>query len=246
MCVRITRWILTLSLLGTGSVSFAQSGSTDFQRTPNPDAAGLWVGEVTLRQVTYPATGIVEPAQSEARLRILLHVDATGKVRLLKDAIIASKSTNLKEQIIVTKSSLLSSLPVLRSAPANAVLGQRFSTVSFDFTDNDTNPNDAALDLEGGLGANLECGGVLLLDKSHPTNPFRHKFHPDHANEGPKAYTITRTVKLQSTGGIQNIDAVDQLIGNYQETITGLNRAPLTVLGTVRLTRVSTASALNQ
>lgn len=231
-------------IFGAGLVQ-AQSGPA-FQRTPNPDAVGLWTGEITLRAVSYPATATVEPTQGTAQMRIILHVDADGKVRLLKDAIIAAKAGSASEQLVLTKASLLASLPVARTAPFNAVTGQRFSTVAFDFTDNDANPTDAALDLAGGLGQNLECVGSLVLDKSHPTNPFQHKFHPDHANEGAKAYTITRSLKLQFIQGIQNVAGVDQLSGTYEETITGLHRAPLTVQGTIFLTRVSGASAVNQ
>src|SRR5262249_3929389 len=143
--------------------------------------------------------------------------------------------------IIVTKPSLLASLPVQRDVFSN-VKAQRFSTVAFDFTDNDSDPNDLALNLTGGLGQNFECVGTLLLDKSHPTNPFRHKFHPDHANDGAKAYSITRNIKLQFIVPIQNVGGVDQLDGTYEETITGLHRAALTTQGTVRLTRVAATS----
>lgn len=232
--------------LAAGSDAQAQSDGPVFQRTPNPAAVGLWIGEVSLRNVTYQPTGVAEPTQGQAQMRVILHVDATGKVRLLKDAILAAKAGNLNERMVITKASLLASLPVQRGAPVNAAVAERFSTVAFDFTDNDANPTDAALDLEGGLGQNLECGGLVVLDKSHPTNPFRHKFHPDHANEGANAYTIQRALKLQFISAIQNTAGADQLPGTYEETITGLNRAPLKVQGTVTLTRVSSASALNQ
>src|SRR5262249_45611264 len=56
-------------------------------------SAGLWIGDVTLVSVSYAPTGAKADTRSVAQMRILLHVDATGTVRLLKDVIIATRST---------------------------------------------------------------------------------------------------------------------------------------------------------
>jgi hypothetical protein len=244
------RTLFGLTLLLAGSPAYSQSDST-FQREPNAEAAGLWIGEVTLREVGIPGTTDSAPTKQSIDLRILLHVDQNGVVRLLKDVIVAARLTPSGneppfpyQQSIVTRPAALASLPIARDLYGSA-RGQRFSTVAYDFTDNDADPTDAALDLAGGLGQNHECVGTLTLDRNHPTNPFMHKFHPDHANEGAKAYVIRRTLTLQFLDTIRNVSGTDQLLGSYEETITGLHRATLVAKGTVRLTRVSVAGLLN-
>jgi hypothetical protein len=141
---------------------------------------------------------------------------------------------------------LLAGLPLATESATPNVRGQRFATASYDFKDNDSNPSDNALELAGGLGQNFQCTGTLLLDSQHPTNPFRHKFHPDHANDGAKAYNITRTIKLQFIAPSINVNGRDQFSGTYEEQITGLHNATLTAAGTVVLNRVSTVGTLNQ
>lgn len=244
------RTLFGLTLLLAGSPAFSQSDST-FQRAPNAEAAGLWIGEVTLREIGIPGTTDFAPTKQSADLRILLHVDQNGVVRLLKDVIVAARlAPSVNEppfpykESIVTRPAVLASLPIVRDLYGSA-RGQRFSTVAYDFTDNDADPTDAALDLAGGLGQNHECVGTLTLDRNHPTNPFLHKFHPDHANEGAKAYVIRRALTLQFLDTIRNVSGTDQLRGSYEEKITGLHRATLTAKGTIRLTRVSVAARLN-
>ncbi|MCC7373409.1 MAG: hypothetical protein IT581_02045 [Verrucomicrobiales bacterium] len=248
--MNIFRTMFGLALLMAGSPAFSQSDST-FQREPNAEAAGLWIGEVTLREVGIPGTTDMAPTKQSADLRILLHVDQNGVVRLLKDVIVAARQSPSGneppfpyKESVVTRPAALASLPIVRDLYGSA-RGQRFSTVAYDFTDNDADPTDAALDLSGGLGQNHECVGTLTLDKNHPTNPFMHKFHPDHANEGAKAYVIRRTLTLQFLDTIRNVSGTEQLLGTYEEKITGLHRSTLTAKGTVRLTRVSTAALLN-
>lgn len=245
-----SRTWLGLALLLACPSLFSQSEPT-FRRDPNSAAAGLWIGEVNLREVGLPGTADVAATKQTVALRILLHVDQNGVVRLLKDVIVAARLPSAVNEppfpfheSIVTRPAALAGLPIQRDDHSNA-RAQRFSTVSYDFTDNDADPTDDALELAGGLGQSFECVGTLVLDKNHPTNPFRHKFHPDHANDGPKGYVIRRTLTLQFLDTIRNVGGADQLLGTYAESITGLHRAPLTAKGTVRLTRVSTAALLN-
>lgn len=217
------------------------------ERTPNPAAVGLWMGEVTVDTVSAPGSTSTTGTTSKLQMRIVLHVDATGKVRLLKDAMVLPRVGGLGTgSVIVTKPELLSTLPVARDVQFKSN-GRRFSSVAFDFTDNDATPGDNALELQGGVGQNFECFGTLTLDSTHPTNPFRHKFHPDHANTGDKAYTITRTLKFSfglpvvTTAGVETLS-----LGQYSETITGLHTASITAGGTLQLSRITTTPSLNE
>lgn len=217
------------------------------ERTPNPAAVGLWMGEVTVDTVSAPGNTAPSGTASRLQMRIVLHVDATGKVRLLKDAMVLPRVGGTGTgSVIVTKPELLSTLPVAKDVQ-NKSNGRRFSSVAFDFTDNDSTPNDNALELQGGVGQNFECLGTLTLASTHPTNPFRHKFHPDHGNTGDKAYTITRTMRfsfalpVQITGGVETLT-----LGQYTETITGLHASAITTGGTLQLSRITTTPSLNE
>ena len=69
--------------------------------------SGLWVGEIILNKVNEAVSGInasnqvvatdpalPTPVKSPAHLKIIFHVDASGKVNLLKGVAIVNKSTN--------------------------------------------------------------------------------------------------------------------------------------------------------
>lgn len=246
---RCFRWIqgtLAASLLALVPTAWSQTPDTA-QKIPNPAAAGLWAGDVTLDAVTVKATGGLEPTTSPGQFRILLHVDSSGKVRLLKDVVIGTRTpVTYFQTVLVTKTSLLGSLPVLRDEKG-VLRGQRLATVAYDFADTDSNPTDNALELDGGLGPNFLCTGTLVVGKTHPTNPFRHKYHPDHANDGAKGYEIRRAIEVRFNSPIENIAGIDQLkSGTYRETITGLQKGSVVVTGSIQLNRVDVNPTLNQ
>lgn len=214
---------------------------------PNPDAAGLWIGEVRLHSVSGVSQTTAQPTPHQAEMRMIVHVDATGKPRLLKDVILARKqSATGLEVALVTDPARLSSLPLATDGATPRIAGQRFSTVAYDFTDNDADPTDHALELDGGVGIGFECRGVLELPKDHVTNPFRHKYHPDHANEGPNGFEVSRVLRFHSFTPMADENGVPQIGCSYEEKVTGLIRAEITVQGNVVLRRVSTTPVLNQ
>ncbi len=136
--------------------------------------------------------------------------------------------------ILVTDPSLLPGLggAIRRSGK---LVGQRFATAAYDFPGNE-------LVLNGGIGQNFACNGTLALPADAATNPFRHKYHPDHA----QGIAITRALSLKFTRAMVNVNGVDQLNGDYEETLTGLHVTALTARGTVLLNRLSPVGVLNQ
>lgn len=98
--------------------------------------------------------------------------------------------------------------------------------------------------------------GHLILPASHPTNPFRHRRHPDHTT----GYNIERVIRLDFDG-VQGdaLEAagygVDRITGTYREEIFGLHKplgpdpvsAPvgLRTEGRFELNRVSLIDTLN-
>ncbi len=108
---------------------------------------------------------------------------------------------------------------------------------------------------EPSLGA-AGLTGTIILPANHPTNPFRHRRHPDHT----VGFDIARHLRLDFNG--QSGDplaragfGVERVTGVYREEVFGLHKplgpdpvnAPigLKVEGTFELNRISLIDALN-
>ena len=216
----------------------------------NPRAAGLWVGEVNLTRVNEVqkavngAADAVSPTAKEATIRILLHVDASGQVRLLKDLIVMQTQAEgvplpPARQVLVTDPSQIHNYQgVVRRG--GKLVGLRYSTVAFDFPGFD-------MTMIGGIGPGVACGGRIDIDKNAPTNPYRHKYHPDHG----EGFDIIRVFSLQFDGMPNDpLKAapgygVDRITGIYRESIAGLHKITLKTEGAVTLNRVSSVATLN-
>jgi hypothetical protein len=217
-----------------------------FQKVRNPRAAGLWMGEISLKAVNEAAQGGTNAlaAGGQFDLNVLLHVDASGAVRLLKDVTVMQKrnsASNLTQIVLVTDDALLPNFDgvVKRSG---RLVGVRHSSAFYSFPGLD-------LPLEGGVGSAFLLEGDNTVSSALPTNPFRHKFHPQHKD--PKdlkglPYDIHRHIEFQFRDArILPGEGRDRLNGTYRETIRGLHRAPIVVEGDVRLERISLVNKLN-
>lgn len=230
--------VIAGSLLGVSPAPApAQTGSLS-------PMAGLWLGEITLDSARHLRTGSQDATVGTAQLRMILHVDGAGKVRLLKDALVAKRAGS-NTLLLFTEPARLATQPVETTSATDPTLkAQRYSTAAYDFQDTDGTA-DGALELTGSLGSNLAVEGTLQLPATHPTNPFRHKFHPDHANTGATAITVTRALKLQFGAEPEPTGAGLRFAATYQESIGGLHRSNLVVQGSALFTRVSTVATLN-
>lgn len=98
--------------------------------------------------------------------------------------------------------------------------------------------------------------GTILLPANHPTNPFRHRRHPDHTT----GFDIERRIRLDFDGATTNVlgkasFGVDQIVGTYREEVFGLHKplgpqpetAPigLRTEGRFELNRISRIDTLN-
>ena len=100
-----------------------------------------------------------------------------------------------------------------------------------------------------GLGLETE----IVMPANHPTNPFRHRRHPDHTI----GFDITREIALGFDAADQqpvgrSTFGVDQITGTYDEEIFGLHKplgpqqdTGLKVRGTFLLHRISLIDTLN-
>jgi len=233
--------------------------------------AGLWAGTATIsavNEVNSPTNATAPtPVSADFTLRLLLHVDDSGATRLLREVIQlwqdGTYTTDAEGRqvvdtpghyLLVTDHRLIPALKGVSLRDGQPV-GRRLSTAYFDFP---TTPDENYLSLNGSFGGTNSLSASFTLSPTFPTNPFRHKFHPDHDNLDAtfqnfraESYQIARSFTLAfsptNTAGAATPDYGYQAVaGTYRETVTGLHRAAIHASGPFRLTRVSEIGVLNR
>ncbi len=245
------------NLKGSLRAKMAKAAQTDY--------AGLWVGTVRLTAVSQSQTGSAEPTPvgKPFSFRILLHVDGSGQARLLKEVIQMWQNGTLVPDpgdptslildepgryVLITDDALIPNFEgaALRDG---VPVGVRVSTAAYDF-------QGTSVDLTGSFGGTLQC--TLVLPSNAATNPFKHKYHPDHNNLDElyvgtveEAYAVTRRVELvfspEDPTGEPPPDWGESVMGGtYREVMSGLHRNDIYVEGWFRVRRASTVPVLNQ
>ncbi len=255
--------------------------------------AGLWIGTATINAVsevhsgslvTNIATNLVTgaitrevtrlgagnfptPTRSEFSLRLLLHVDTNGTVRLLKDVVQMWQEATYDfdelgrrvqqtpgRYVLLTDERLI---PQYKGAALRdgEMVGRRLSTADFPFP---STPANNFLPLTGTFAIDNTVSGSYTLGANDPLNPFKHKFHPDHDNLDAtftsfrsEAYEYSRSFQLliapANTIGLAASDyGYTSLSGVYSETVRGLHRTAIAARGTFQLRRVISTPVLNQ
>lgn len=226
--------------------------------TPTTDYTGLWLGTATITNVTsVPEAG--DPTSSGGvplafPLRLLLHVDSSGQVSLLRDVTLLYTSTNAtaftnptaltlstRPTRLITDPAILANLSAL-DVRAGRIAGRRLEAPHFDFS---LSSGQFQLPLVGTLAVSNQVSGTLSVSPDWPTNPFLHRYHPDHGRD--QAYAITREIRLafDVPGSVPPGDGDEVLGGTYQETLTGLHKRPLSTAGALLLRRISDLGTLN-
>ena len=200
--------------------------------------AGLWGGAAVITSVDQivGTTASAKAAPSQFPLRLILHSDAAGTVRLLQQAYLGEKSGVAS----------ISGGEAVFAAPAKAA--SRVSTSHFPTGLNQTGAG--ALGLTGSLTFQV----ALPADAS--SNPFLHAYHPDHdtmdarfeqplppGRESPAlGRVITLTFVPDNPLGFDPAWGISSLGGTYTETITGLRATPVTCSGVFTLHRATGAA----
>ncbi len=229
--------------------------------------AGLWVGKVAVGFVSQAQTGseVPTPTADPFTFRVMIHVDGNGTARLLKEVIQLWKEGTLLPDpenpglfvidqpghfVLLTDESLISNFSgaVLRDGEP---VGYRVSTTAYDF-------EPQSLVMSGSFSTTGTLAAAITLDAEAPTNPFRHKFHPDHNNRNElytefleEAYPVSREMAFEfsvtdPTGGSQAGFGSSVMAGTYRERIGGLHRNDILVEGRFLLSRTSASPVLNQ
>jgi hypothetical protein len=246
------------------------AAATDLGASSPAPLAGLWIGTATINGVSEAHSANPTnptPVKAEMSLRLLLHVDAGGQTRLLKEVIQMwrngtytndSNGNQVVDQpgqyVLLTDDTLI---PMFGGAALRdgKSVGRRVSTVGYDFP---SGPTNNFLNLAGSFAIGQSLAGTLTLPHDHPTNPFKHRFHPDHDNLNAhfnvpevESYNTTRQIELLfgSSPPAGNPAVPDfghnEMGGVYRENITGIHKHAIHLSGTFRLSRVSPIAQLN-
>ena len=242
-------------------------GKTQNRQSTDPRYAGLWVGVASIDSVSMAQQGgvIPVPTGSDFPLRIMMHVDAAGNVRLLNEVILMWEEgeavpdednpefTRIETPgrfVLLTDDTLIPNYTGVVERGGEAA-GNRVSTAAYDFPGNE-------LDLSGSFGPGGAVFGTIVIDPELPTNPFLHRFHPDHDNLDAQylnfeqeAYEVTRELELffaeEDPEGFDRPEWGDEeLAGTYTEAISGLHRSTIFISGIFRMRRASSVPLLNQ
>jgi hypothetical protein len=235
-------------------------GAAALAAAPAAADGGLWIGLVTLNKVSNVngADGVPVETPAELSMRCIVHVDATGSAKLLKQVILMRKMVPPGQPtsfVLVTDDARISDFTgaVLKDGQSFAY---RVSAIGYDFAGGE-------LALNGNFGGTLS--GQVPVGRSLPTNPTRHKFHPDHddldaqylplpnprpANATPdqdEVWDITRGLQLTFDSPPSGSDPGNATLrtGTYRETIAGLHKQPIVVEGIFTLRRVNQLTELN-
>jgi len=264
-----TRLLVPLLVERSTATGAAAFGPATAAAPPNP-LAGLWVGTATLDAVSEPnSVNPTNPTPTESRLslRLIVHVDGGGQARLLKDVIQMWRNGTVTndasgnavtdkpgEYVLLTDDTRL---PMFSGATVRdgQSVGRRISSIGYDFPASSSNN---FLNLSGTFAIGQSLNATLTLPYDHATNPFKHKFHPDHDNltnrfDGPaiESYTTTRQIRFDFAAapppGVPPVAdfGFNQMGGAYRETISGIHKHPIHVRGTFQLARVSSIPELN-
>lgn len=246
---------------------------------PANSYTGLWTGVASLNKVSQLAdgsAGTVKDTPAELNLTLILHQDSSkNQVRLLKQVIMMHQDGTLNpdgtprttgRDVALTNDALIDNFNGITQKDG-AKVGRRQSAIAFDYspsTDADfgTDFDATALKCTGSISTTVTCRLVLKSSAAttHPTNPFLHKYHPDHDNLAPDFTTFSPEVNEIVRDVVLVFDqtpkvnpdnpppgwGVSVLGGTYKEQVTGLAKLPVKVEGSFTLKLMSDVDRLNE
>lgn len=210
--------------------------------------SGLWFAMVEVDSVNEVHSASVDvetakPVKYPFNLQYVFHMDASGNTKLLKEVYIMQTKDANSSRVLVTDETRLSEFEGIIRKGDNKLVPVRLSSPSIDF-----DSLESEITLSGQIGSTL-VGKNIMHGKLHPTNPFRHQFHPNHktGRDVERSFSISiEAAEAQSgTGKIAANVGKTKLYGRYEETLVGLHKVSLKVGGQIILTQVSSVEILN-
>ena len=233
-------------------------------------SAGLWAGTVQVKGVSEAQRAGVEPTPvgKPFAFRVLIHVDATGTARLVKNVVqmwqegtYAPSASNPEylevdvpgNYVLLTDDSLIPNYSGV-TIRSGQTAGIRYSTIGYDFEGDE-------IEMSGEFAVGSSLTVDLLVDSDLPTNPFYHRYHPDHDNLDAQflnfkqeAYQVTREMQFLFSPNNPSYPEVNdppgwgyqQMGGVFRESISGIHKNTIFIEGEFRLQRVAATAVLNQ
>jgi hypothetical protein len=220
-------------------------------------------------------TAQVKATPTELNLNLILHQDTSGQVRLLKQVIMmhqdgtrnpdGSMKTNGRS-VALTDDRLISGFKGVTQRDGAGV-GRRLSSIGFDYSPSTdasfgTDFDNSALKCTGSISTTVICRLILESSPAYtqPTNPFLHRYHPDHDNLGGNFKDFQQEVNriVRDVTLVFDFTPKDHpenpplgwggsiLGGTYTEEIRGLAKGPIKVQGNFTLKLASDAGRLNE
>ena len=229
------------------------------------DYAGLWVGNAIVTKVSEPSNTndptTPVPTGSEFSFRLILHVDNNGQARLLQEVVQMWQEGTWKPDpdnlgnlipdepgsfVLLANDGLIPSYSGAALRDGQPV-GRRISSPAFGFK----GPKDMTGSFQFGDSLSL----TLILPEDDPTNPFRHKYHPDHKVPSD-SFEVTRAIALELTDeDAQGMPILGTSVlswgssevgGIYKENLWGLHKDQINIEGTFLLRKISNEETLTQ
>jgi hypothetical protein len=224
--------------------------------------AGLWVGDAMVSAVeSKPGSDQVTPTSRPYPLRYIIHVDDSGTPRILSQVFLGQLASAGNANGLCTRETDLlatAKAKASRIVAAHLPLDRVLDGVEVQ-SDGDVG--------SGTVGNDSTLTRTIRIAYNDPTNPFVHKYHPDHDNKsaagvaliaGQESYTISRAVAFTFTpsppaGSTSTTGWGSSVIGGtYAETVQGLSKDStgvgtgdgIRLAGTFELRRVSELGAI--
>jgi hypothetical protein len=156
-------------------VSAITTGTNDLTRADWP--AGLWVGEMVFGSVSYYSSDSSQPEDfpsgGKMKLRAIVHVEASGAVRLLQRVTLATSLTTNQVEGLDVPNVQTALYAGTQAMPAGATL-TRISSAAMDI-------DNPVVEMAGGgaFGTGTLSFSYTIAPGGR-SNPFHHPFHPDH------------------------------------------------------------------
>jgi hypothetical protein len=156
-------------------VSAIATGTNDLSRADWP--AGLWVGEMVFGSVGYYSSDSSQPEDFPSggtmKLRAIVHVEASGAVRLLQRVTLATSLTTNQVEGLDVPNVQTALYAGTQTMPAGATL-TRISSAAMDI-------DNPVVEMAGGgaFGTGTLSFSYMIAPGGR-SNPLYHPFHPDH------------------------------------------------------------------
>jgi len=209
-------------------------------------AAGLWIAQVNVSRVVSTQPGSGATTTRSFPLNVLMHLDGSGVVRLLRQIHVG--------RLVTTGN------PLGLAVSEDRVLGASASDVKPTRYYAPLMPAGSPVIVgAGSFAAGASAVWTVTHAYNDPVNPFVHAYHPDHDNldarfqplgAGKESYTVTRVCTFAFTSAPPDGSTVSGwgstvLGGDYSETLTGLNKVSLSVSGSFAMRRISEIADLD-